>query len=217
MFFSQTPRSPDRVVAHAALAETWPSLQPRRPNGSHALKSIVYWEQVVFEEPLPANDNEEEWELCTDISLGVCRDPASSLFDMDQAADLARLIDGAFATDSPAPVHVRFLLPRDGETYRCASLDKTMSPSFKLVCRNWVWHLDDDLMVLDGGIKVVQKMLALLLCALGNSWDPAKDADQWTSENPRPELKIVGICSLVTTKNVIQAVSRSRDPPTGRI
>lgn len=152
-----------------------------------------------------------------DISLGVCRDPASSLFDMDQAADLVRLIDGTFAEDSHAPVHVRFLLPRDGETFRCAPLHKTESPSFKLVCRNWVWHLDDDLVELDGGIKVVQKMLALLLCALGNAWDPAKDADQWTSENPRPELQIVGICSLVTMKKVIQAVSMSRDPRTGRI
>jgi hypothetical protein len=165
---------------------------------------------------LPEIDNEEEWELCMNISLGVCRDPASNLFDMDQAADLARLIDGAFAADSLAPVHVRFLLPRDGQTFRCASLHKTESPSFNLVCRNWVWHLDDDLVELDGGITVVQKMVALLLCALGNAWDPAKDADQWTPGNPRPELDIVGIRSLETMKKVLQAVSRSRNPATAR-
>jgi hypothetical protein len=77
----------DRIATHGSLTETWPEMQPARPNGSHVLKNIVCWD---LSEPDPAAQDIQTWSLCLVISLVVCNATASNLFDMDQAVDLAR-------------------------------------------------------------------------------------------------------------------------------
>lgn len=182
---------PDCVATHVSLTETWPEMQPARPNGSHALKTIVYWD---LNEPSPAAQDIRTWNLCMDISLVVCNATTSNLFDMDQAVDLARSLSSG--SSSYQPVHFRFLLPRDDRMFRCSILEKSDLAAFELLSRNWVFHLDDDSVEYEGGMKLVSRMLSLMLCAMGNACDPMKrlssmdDGEAQTCPQDRRNLQL---------------------------
>lgn len=146
-----------------------------------------------------------------DLYLANCKDLATTLFDMDQAAELARMVDPASKMIPCVPVRVCFLYHRGGIMPGCPPLDRMELPVFKPFSRKWVLHLEDGLMEPGGGISLVQKIIAMLLCALANAWDPSKGTEQWTKQNPRPVVKIVAIWSSKAAKQVMTAVSRFSD------
>jgi hypothetical protein len=174
-----------------------------RPNGSHVLKSVVHCDFADEEDEA----EDAELVLCIKVSLAACPATANNLFDMDQAVEIAKYLSFDSAASLHAPVHVSFLTPRDGEVLSCSVLQRADLPSCEMRCTNWVYHLEDEVLEHEGARELARKMLAMHLCALGNSCDPAKGTAQWTWEHPRPVLKIVGIYSLLSAKEVIQAVS----------